>query len=761
MMKIKNTRSGKKTSRPTIALLITDIQNPWTQLQWTGVADAAREQNVNLICFTGNSLRSPANFESQANVLYDLANTEQLDGLILWTAGFDNHLSSEEVERFCARYHPLPIVSVEDAVPGIPSILLDQYQAMREVIAHLIEVHGYRHIAFVQDNQPGHWGFRERHRAYVETLSEYGISLNPALVFTSPMTGGSLEQQAKAIRDWLRGKERTGVEAIVAHNDSLALAAWHALQALGKQVGDDIALTGFDDTEEGRIIMSPLTTARPPFYEMGQKAVETVLAMLAGEQAPKQTTLPSELMIRQSCGCLSSTIVQAVSELRPAMGSKTSHKDLKTMSVAQQEEILANMAQTVEVYAEDLAREWAERLLDAFITDVDGESQGDFLRELNRILRQASAKGSDVSSWQKTISVMRLHLLPYLGGESLSRAEDLWQLARVIVGEIAQRAQAYQMLQAERQSQMLREVGASLITTFNVNVLMDVLAKGLSRLGMPSAYLSLYEDPENPTEWSRLILACSENGRVELEHAGVRFSSRQLVPEGLLPEKRMYIMVVKSLYFREHQLGFAMFEIGPRDGRIYDVLRGEISNALMGALLLQEREQAYAEVEKQVEERTVELQREISERQRAQEESARLQQEIIETQKQALQELSTPIIPVVDRIIVMPLIGGIDSVRAKDITRKLLAGIREHRAHVVIIDITGVPLIDSGVAANLNKTIQAARLKGAHTIITGISDGVAETVVDLGIDWGDIETLPNLQTGLVAALNSLGLRLMQ
>ena len=107
----------------------------------------------------------------------------------------------------------------------------------------------------------------------------------------------------------------------------------------------------------------------------------------------------------------------------------------------------------------------------------------------------------------------------------------------------------------------------------------------------------------------------------------------------------------------------------------------------------------------------------------------------------------------------MPLIGSIDTLGARDIPRVLLAGIREHRAKVVILDITGVPIVDSGVANHLNKTIQAARLKGARTIVTGLSDAVAETIVDLGIDWSGIETLADLQTGLRAALNSLGLKL--
>jgi len=152
------------------------------------------------------------------------------------------------------------------------------------------------------------------------------------------------------------------------------------------------------------------------------------------------------------------------------------------------------------------------------------------------------------------------------------------------------------------------------------------------------------------------------------------------------------------------------------------------------------------------------LEREVAER-------AEIEQERTHLQQQLIQELSTPIIPLVDTpqgsIIALPLIGNIDSMRAKDITRALLAGIREHNAQVVIVDITGVSIVDSGVANHLNKTIQAARLKGTRTIVTGISEAVAETIVDLGIDWSGIETLSDLQVGLVVALDDLGIKLCQ
>ena len=151
----------------------------------------------------------------------------------------------------------------------------------------------------------------------------------------------------------------------------------------------------------------------------------------------------------------------------------------------------------------------------------------------------------------------------------------------------------------------------------------------------------------------------------------------------------------------------------------------------------------------------------IDQQKRFVEERERLQQEVIEAQRQALAELSTPIIPIMDRIIVLPLVGGIDTRRARDVMRAVLEGITRYRAKIVILDITGVPVVDSGVADHLNRTIQAARLKGAHTIVTGITDAVAETIVDLGIDWHMFETLRDLQSGLILALDRVGYRLQQ
>ena len=210
------------------------------------------------------------------------------------------------------------------------------------------------------------------------------------------------------------------------------------------------------------------------------------------------------------------------------------------------------------------------------------------------------------------ISALRRQTLPYLrDSETLLRAENQWQQARVLIGKVAQHALGYREVLAEQRMGVLREIGAALITTFDSAGLMDVLARQLPRLDIAGAYLALYEDPRQPTGPARLLLACDEQGRVEIEAGSEVFPASQLAPAALWPPAGPYSLVAMPLYFREEQLGFVMFEANPQDGPMYEALREQISSALQGALLVQARTEAEAALEKayaEVENRAVQLQ---------------------------------------------------------------------------------------------------------------------------------------------------------
>ena len=124
---------------------------------------------------------------------------------------------------------------------------------------------------------------------------------------------------------------------------------------------------------------------------------------------------------------------------------------------------------------------------------------------------------------------------------------------------------------------------------------------------------------------------------------------------------------------------------------------------------------------------------------------------VIREQQEAIRELSTPVLQVRDRLLILPIIGAVDSGRARQLTEQLLGAIQRNRARVVVIDITGVVSVDRTVANHLVQTVEAARLMGASCVITGLSSEIAQTLVDLGVDLGMMNTVGDLQGGLEEA----------
>lgn len=133
-------------------------------------------------------------------------------------------------------------------------------------------------------------------------------------------------------------------------------------------------------------------------------------------------------------------------------------------------------------------------------------------------------------------------------------------------------------------------------------------------------------------------------------------------------------------------------------------------------------------------------------------------QRLIRQQQDAIRELSTPVLQIRDRLLLLPIIGVIDTHRARLITESLLTAIRGNRAKVVVVDVTGVLTIDSKVANHLIQTVTAARLMGASVIVTGLSADVAQSLVSLGIDLEKLNTVGDLQGGIEEAEYLLGYR---
>jgi rsbT co-antagonist protein RsbR len=133
-------------------------------------------------------------------------------------------------------------------------------------------------------------------------------------------------------------------------------------------------------------------------------------------------------------------------------------------------------------------------------------------------------------------------------------------------------------------------------------------------------------------------------------------------------------------------------------------------------------------------------------------------EQIITHQQEAIRELSVPVLQIRDRLLILPLVGMIDSTRAKQFIENLLNAIRDHRAKGIVIDVTGVPMVDTAVANHLLQASEAAKLMGATVVVTGISAAMAQTLTSLGAALPDAQTVVDLQEGLAVIERALGYR---
>lgn len=585
----------QQNDRLTIGFFATAIQHDWAFWPWQGIIEAARQHDVNVISFIGKVVGWPHDFYGQANALYALAGAERLDGLIIWASGVLTLLDEAERAAFCRQYD-LPVVLMEGDVPGFPSITCDNYHGMHMAVEHLIEAHGYQRIGFLGLHEH-HLAFQERYQAYVDVLTAHGLGLEPALIqqWIPPVEMSPVPRLRHTIGQWVQRAVAAGAEALIGACDMLAIHILYLLQEQGYRVPEDVAVIGFDDFIESRFLTPPLSTINPSWHAFGRSAIETLLNLLNEQPVPEQIVIPPRFMIRQSCGCLDAAVVQAgmITENEDTSSEASSPGEI----MVHPQKLVADMLHAASHIVENEAyRDEIHSLLDAFIASITtGIHTDTYVSSINRLTNQVLAAAGDATLCHNLISALRAISLKWLHDADMrGKAETLWQQARIMIGQIAEHRNVALHLRAERQAEQLRDVGQRLITTFDLGELMDMLAEQLPELGIPGCYLSVFEDspsyhyPAPPPRWSRLMLAYDRHGRILLESDGQRFPSRQLCPSQVFSQEHAVSLIAQPLYFREQQLGFVLFEVGhPDNGKIYETLRGLISSALQGDLLVQ------------------------------------------------------------------------------------------------------------------------------------------------------------------------------
>ncbi|HLF73322.1 MAG TPA: substrate-binding domain-containing protein [Anaerolineales bacterium] len=598
------------SERKTIGVFASQVGREWGAEFIAGIGAAAEELNVNLVHFIGGRI-TPLREPGQARPsygLYDLARPEQLDGLLL-TADIAYGISAEELNAFATLYGNLPVVTQSAELEGASMFIPDNVQGMRAAVRHLIETHGYKRIAFIRGIE-GQIDAEQRFQAYQDELQAHGIRYEERLVVEGDYTPESGRAAIRTLLD----ERGLRFQALVAANDRMAFGALETLQERGVRVPDDVAVTGFDDQREAQAIGVPLTTVRQSFYTAGKHALEALLRRINGETLPPVTLTPTQLLVRWSCGCLPENVRQAA--VAPRDVAKTGRLENKREAALR---ALLNSAGVTEQdaallqFKDSFGRAW-----DAFLLTLhDKSSSDDFLKTINTVIELMQQQGLPPSVWHNMISTMRRYALGGITSHTtMLKAENLFQQARLLAGELSQRAQAYRRLALEQQESVLQGFSFSMAPVMSLNEIGSAISEHFPGMGIERWYVMFYSDLSSPQSISAPppegyhLLLQYEDARFEIPRKQTFIGTGQLIPRGKTPEDHRYTAVVMPLSLARNRFGFMWVEMGPRDWEIYVRIRNLVSSALLRTMLVQQREQAQHEVERLLSEardRTVEL----------------------------------------------------------------------------------------------------------------------------------------------------------
>ncbi|MBN1699022.1 MAG: EAL domain-containing protein [Spirochaetales bacterium] len=605
MTRKKSIHADTSRSGKTIALLLVSFFDDYQYAIFTGVRRYVEMAGVRLVCFVGNSLDSPHFYRKQRNVIYELVGPENVDGIIGISGSLGNHVSPAELLAFYSKFAPLPMTSVGVAIEGVPSIIVDNENGMRDLMKHVIETHGARRIAYIRGTKNNPEAVL-RFGIYRETLEAYNIPYEPDLVVPGDFLGHSGAEAAKLLVD----KRKVKFDALIGANDSMIICAAEELKRRGMRIPDDVILAGFDDIVKARNMDPPLTTVRQPLARMGELAVERLVEVMRGGDAPPVTLLSTELVIRQSCGCFLQR--EEYADLREHSAGKKAGRKRRLSGRSQCTERLVEAMKNRFLSAGDtgLFAEWADVLCTALTHDVGEKKYDLFLPGLEKIILEAAVRGRPVQGWYRIVGT-----LCEWAEFFLTRAEEekrflrrLHAFAFEVIGRVAFRVEEAEKNKLGEELVDMYRINEEMIAYFDLDNLKKIVMDWLSYLGIDMCSIALYDKSHNSGRaFSKVIMSYRDGKEVVFSGKKASFPSRLLVPGTLRKQKEKATFIVLALCFREENLGFIVFEYGPDNPVIYENFSNQFAGSLKGAMLVAQVEKHARELAVTVDKRTDDL----------------------------------------------------------------------------------------------------------------------------------------------------------
>jgi DNA-binding LacI/PurR family transcriptional regulator len=401
-------------TRQRYAVLVDSLDDEHELSVVRGSLAAAREHDTRLLIVPGGAVGTGEAGRGTNNFVFDLVGASNALGVLVLSSALGNEIGPTKLASWLSRFAGLPVCCMGVPIEGHVSVRVDNSSGIREVVSHLIEVHGKRNIGFVRGPEQSDEA-EIRLAAYRDALQAHGITPDARWIAEGDYNRPSGAQAVRTIFDQRRVSLQS-IDALVCANDYMALGALEELGRRGINVPEQIAITGFDDVDSARGSRPTLTTVRQPGSELGREGLRQLL-LLSGRSSPSHDcVLPVELKLRRSCGCSSMDLT--LLERVQTSGLPT---NFEVALIQRRQLIIAELVRAARGSFGAAGPDWESALLGALLEEVREAKAGALSRRMQRLLQKLEQAGSDLSAATLVLATLRRHALPCVASHGKER----------------------------------------------------------------------------------------------------------------------------------------------------------------------------------------------------------------------------------------------------------------------------------------------------------------------------------------------------
>jgi len=571
-----------KKSRYTFGFLDENRDNDYHNQILDGIAEAARELDIDLIRFSYYSSHIAYKFSHQVDMVLDHIQQYDLDGLLF--LGWTQAGAMYNKEDFLKRFSGLPMISLGTNFSNIPSVYFPGDLMIARMTRHLIEDHHYSKIAYIE-----HYRDDNRRDAYELVMAEYGLYDPMLYVGNDVLPQSDAKSRAKKALDVLLEERGINVQAIISLCYSDAFHILKGLEERGFRVPADIALVSYEEGDFAEYSLPGLTTIYFPWKELGYTGCKNLAKLLNEGSIPMETSVGENdsIIYRSSCGCLPYYLKPADDEhCRPAGHGPDA------MSKEEKDDIVRKLS-----ILHGGSGLCFEKLVDSFASSCVNRDSKIFLSDLDRQLRYTNAN----DKINELVTDIRNLLYPYMINDmdTLLWTGDLFLQAQVIVSETMACIHGTEVLKSRMIDRSLQTIKQQLLAKFSLQHLTDTLEKSMKQLHIGSCHRFISNsiftgtDVEEDLFDNSMLIFRYRDGVRDKAFTAAGSLKRQLAE---IQKKELgNLSLAYLLHVTDEIMGFALFgpDTWPMDEIIYQNLSTSISTALHGIVLLNRLDMTY------------------------------------------------------------------------------------------------------------------------------------------------------------------------